>query len=338
MIVLYPPTVNWNLLFQRPNHILKVIAAQGHTCYFMNHRPFIDGEYHNKDMEEVEKNLFIIPYGKQLRLTPDVIYYSYPLHYDFVKSIKSKYTIFDVIDAPVDEFEPWKDNWEKCIKDADLVMASAKKLFDEAQEYNDNVIHVPNGVDYKHFQTKRRNPYRKLKVDGFKRKNPVVGFSGAIATWIDIELLYKSCWEYPDYNFVILGLEYNLKLNKTPDNLFFLGHKPYEELSGWINYMDVCTLPFIPHTPVADACNPLKFWEYLASGNPVISTALPETNFNGVYWCESREDYIKSIGLAMDEKKKGNKGKVERQVLANRHSWINNCKPLLERLNVWSNQ
>ena len=31
-----------------------------------------------------------------------------------------------------------KDNWEKCIKDADLVMASAKKLLMKAQEYNDN--------------------------------------------------------------------------------------------------------------------------------------------------------------------------------------------------------
>ncbi|MDH7506183.1 MAG: glycosyltransferase [Candidatus Thermoplasmatota archaeon] len=336
--ILYPPTVNWNLLFQRPNQILKVLARHGYLSYFMNHTPHIKEQFVSKNIMEIEKNLFIVPlFEDPKKINPNVIYYSYPDHHAFITQMKPKYNIFDVIDAPVKEFKGWKRNWFKCIEDADLVMASAKILYEQAKEHNDNVISVPNGVEYEHYQGNKRNPYKKLHKQhkGFDPKKPIIGFSGAIATWIDLNLLIGASLKYPEYNFVIMGMEYNVKLKKFPPNLFFIGHKNYAQLPQWINHMDVCTLPFIPHTDVANACNPLKFWEYLASGNPIVSTALPETKVDHIYWCESNEEYLESIPKAVEEKQNGNKNADKRRKIAKKNSWDNCCKPLLEVLEQW---
>jgi glycosyltransferase involved in cell wall biosynthesis len=334
--ILYPPTVNWNLLFQRPNQILRVLAKNGHNSFFMNHMPKIKGQYVASSLTEIEPNLFIVPlFENPKRFHPNIIYYSYPDHFPFLAQMKPKYNIFDVIDAPTDEFENWEKNWEKCISNASLVMASADVLYEQAKEFNDNIILVKNGVDYDHFQGKKRNPYKKLKMDGFDNKKPIVGFIGAIATWIDIELMFKCALEYPEYNFVVVGLEYNVKLKKTPNNFFFLGHMPYLNLPEYVNHFDVCTLPFKPHTDVANACSPLKFYEYLASGNPIVSTALPETKEPFVYWCETNDGYIKSIQLAVDEKLDGNKNADKRKEIGKKGSWDNRCKPLLEVLEQW---
>ncbi|WP_028561729.1 hypothetical protein [Paenibacillus pinihumi] len=56
--------------------------------------------------------------------------------------------------------------------------------------------------------------------------------------------------------------------------MLFLSHKPHHELSGYIRKLSVLLIPFLP-TPASLATNPVKAYEYLASGKPVVSTALP---------------------------------------------------------------
>jgi len=337
--ILYPPTVNYNILYQRPNQILKVLSREGHRCYFMNHTPGVEGEFTTNGIEEIEENFYVVSNKIQpTSLKPDIYYFSYPPYYDWINKIKPKHVIFDAIDSPTGEFSSWKPLWEKSVKRADLVMAVSQKLYDNALELNDNVIMVKNGVDYEHYQKKTRNPFRKLKLPGFHRKKPVIGFSGAIATWVDLGLMYRSCLEYPDCSFVVLGLEYNAKLTRRPDNLFFLGHRHYDELPMWLNHFDVCTIPFRDN-PVTQACNPLKFWEYMATGNPVVTTNLPETKCDGVYWAENDDQYIKYMGEALTEKESHhNYLRKLRKEVANNGSWKNNVEPLLEELQRWENE
>lgn len=77
--VLYPPTVNWNLLFQRPNQILRVLAKNGHDSFFMNLPLRTKGALVTDKMLEVEKNLFITPMTiKMMDIKPDVFYFNLP--------------------------------------------------------------------------------------------------------------------------------------------------------------------------------------------------------------------------------------------------------------------
>lgn len=331
--ILYPPTVNYALLYQRPNQILKALARNGYPCYFMNHQPGLQGEKRIYEIEELEENLYLVPGNYPMhRIGAEVYFWSYPPYrhwYEKLKSIKVK--VFDAIDSPTGEFKSWLPEWRKSVDEADMVMAVSDILYNDVMDLNSNVVLVKNGVDYEHYQQKTRNPYRKLKAKGFDRKKPIVGFSGAIASWVDTELMYRSCREYPEFNFVIFGLEYNVRLVNKPKNLVFIGHKPYEELPMWMNHLDVCTIPFKDNL-VTQSCNPLKFWEYMATGNPVVTSNLPETKYPGVYWAEDDDEYIGMIGEAMMDQANGNLDSDKRKQFAKENSWNERIKPLVKFL------
>jgi hypothetical protein len=57
-------------------------------------------------------------------------------------------------------------------------------------------------------------------------------------------------------------------------------------------------------TPLIDATNPVKFYEYLASGKPVVSTTMNDLlPYNRLcYLAENHEDFLKKIEIALNEK------------------------------------
>ncbi len=62
---------------------------------------------------------------------------------------------------------------------------------------------------------------------------------------------------------------------KIPEILLFTGYRPHEELPTWARYFEVRIIPFEVRG-VTRAANPIKMYEYLASGLPVVATDLPE--------------------------------------------------------------
>lgn len=86
-------------------------------------------------------------------------------------------------------------------------------------------------------------------------------------------------------------------------NQFILtGKKPYEEIPEYIAAADVCILPAYPDEPIMQDIVPIKLYEYLAMGKPVITTRLPGImkefgEGNGVVYVESLEDIIKGAAV-----------------------------------------
>jgi len=80
------------------------------------------------------------------------------------------------------------------------------------------------------------------------------------------------------------------KLEKIYSNIKFLGKKDYQVLPYYMNTFDVCLIPFKVNE-LTNGVNPVKVYEYAASGKPVVSTYLPEL-----------EKYQDTIYLAKDYK------------------------------------
>ena len=55
--------------------------------------------------------------------------------------------------------------------------------------------------------------------------------------------------------------------------MFFLGEKPTEQLPGYVHAFDVCIAPY-KNTRRIHASDPLKVYQYLALGKPVVATAV----------------------------------------------------------------
>ena len=150
---------------------------------------------------------------------------------------------------------------------ADVVTVSSAMLERRALEHRDDVVMVRNGCDYEHFAS---TPAR-------KNERPVIGFYGAISDWFDDALVADLAKRRPDWDFVLVGSTWGGRVArmKRLANVSLPGEQTYASLPEWLGGFDVAIIPF-RRMPLTEATNPVKVYEMLASGKPVISVPLPE--------------------------------------------------------------
>ena len=175
-------------------------------------------------------------------------------------------------DAPAKAFRQLE---RSMLEYSDVTVVSAHALEARHRRYARRVVYVPHGVDVEWFQqqTAQQRPLPDLgSITG-----PIAGFVGRIADWIDLAILSASADALPNWTFVCVGPEnIDVRPYERP-NLRFLGRKPYELVPQYIARFDVCLMPFADNE-VARSVNPLKMYEYLALGKPVVSTHMAEVD------------------------------------------------------------
>jgi glycosyltransferase involved in cell wall biosynthesis len=104
---------------------------------------------------------------------------------------------------------------------------------------------------------------------------PRLGYSGWIMPRTDLDLLARVATRRPDWSLVLVGPQYRDTLDRSglrkQANVSYLGEVPYQELPGLMRSFDVC---LIPHRdlPYTRSMSPLKLYQYLASGRPIVAT------------------------------------------------------------------
>lgn len=137
---------------------------------------------------------------------------------------------------------------------------------------------------------------------------PRFGYVGTIKPMIDIDLLIYLAQTNPSMNIVLVGplsLPKNqVKALRRQANVFFIDLVPLAEVPAYIQAFDVGLLPY-HQNELTQACSPLKFFEYLACGIPVIGCGLPTTEKYrepGVYDTanDSYEQFAEKCRLALN--------------------------------------
>jgi glycosyltransferase involved in cell wall biosynthesis len=107
---------------------------------------------------------------------------------------------------------------------------------------------------------------------------------------------------------------------KDLPNVRLLGHKAYSELPAYLNCFNVAVIPF-KNNELTRGVNPVKLYEYLAAGKPVVSSDLPEVrSFQPLVSIAGEPDqFVKKIEeeLAADSPGKA----AERLRVAGLNSW-----------------
>lgn len=159
---------------------------------------------------------------------------------------------------------------------ADQVFATAQSLCERLQTANPGSVFIPNGANYERFaQAAQPQPVPREMA---ALQGPVFGFVGALQQCISYELVLAAAQARPDWNFVFIGGKkpgVDLTALEQQDNIHFLGLKPNEALPQYLAHFDVCLNLFAPSDLSKDV-SPLKFYEYLATGKPIVSTPQPE--------------------------------------------------------------
>jgi glycosyltransferase involved in cell wall biosynthesis len=163
-----------------------------------------------------------------------------------------------------------------------------------------HVLHLPNGVDFDHFATGSRA--RPADLGGIAR--PIVIYIGEIAEWFDFDTIDALATALPNVSFVLIGPDRLARTRVTPrSNVHVLGPRPFGSLPGYLNNADVGIIPFdvVREPAYVHPVHPLKLYEYLACGLPVVATRWDELERldSPATLCESPDDFVQAIQRAL---------------------------------------
>lgn len=214
-----------------------------------------------------------------------------------------------------------RDEWH-LIQRVNVIFSVSTGLLHQYAIPEHKLYYIPNGVDISLFDPERYD--QKLAPDDIADlPGPVIGFSGSLGKWIDLDLILKTAQTYPECALVIIGLnEKNPQVSQLfqHKNIYFLGMKPREEVPIYINAFDVCLMPFAK-SMVGKGLMPLKLFEYLAMGKPIIATSSPalEAFEQILYLAKNTDDFVRQVGRALTESDTGLFQK--RRDIATEYSW-----------------
>jgi glycosyltransferase involved in cell wall biosynthesis len=203
---------------------------------------------------------------------------------------------------------------------ADVVIVTAEALLDERRALNPRTHWIPNGVDVQHFSRARSTEIAAVK-ELERLPRPRVGFVGAMAEWVDDGLIADLAKTLPGWSFVLIGPGgERLRSLASRRNVHVLGPRPYEELPRYMKCFDVGIVPF-RQTEVSAKADPIKAYEYLAAGLPVVSTDIPSLRrLRGVVdIARNTHEFVRALELAaVDQSSERVQQRTEE---ARRHSW-----------------
>ncbi len=272
---------------------------------------------------------FISYHLRQRGFHDKLIWISYP-HPDLV-AILDRFKPRAVIYDCVDEWPHFKSGYsniadveEELVRRADLVFSTMPALQKRLSRWNPLSFLVPNGVDLEFFAgSEHTEPGDMASIP-----RPRIGFVGNIAEWVDLDLIQGIARSRKDWQLVMVG-DY---LSKSPrpegDNIHWLGYRPYDDVPGYVASFDVCIIPF-QDNELTRGADPLKLYEYLAAGKPVVSTPIPRSiKFSDVVSiADGTEEFVSAIDAALS----CDNGECKRRIAAARpHSWNGRYRTIVD--------
>ncbi len=223
-------------------------------------------------------------------------------------------------------------NQDQLAQRVDLVTYSAKSLEGYvAALHPKGMLHLPNGCNFSHFENRDLKP----PIEYINIPKPIVIYVGAMDYWFDYGLVEYAAIRLPKVSFVLVGPEgmARERLKNLP-NLYLLGRRTYSDLPAYLNYADVGIIPFdVGRYPsLVNHIHPLKLYEYMACGLPVVAPDWEELRNLGssAILCRNATDFVDGITQAILEPGVPD----ERIRYAKNADWKNRVSTLIEKVGL----
>lgn len=214
----------------------------------------------------------------------------------------------------------------------DAVFTTAAALRDRCARHNANTHFFPNVADAEHFG--RAMMPTPVPADLATIPEPRIGYHGVLSDFkIDFPLLISAASARPDWHWVFIGQEREgqrselaASLAQLP-NVHFLGYRGYAELPDYLRGVSVGLLPTLLND-YTRSMFPMKFYEYLAAGVPVVSTPLDftKTPHAGLEVGADADRFIEAIEQQL---KRGRLSRDEVTAAVGENTWEQRLKKML---------
>ncbi len=288
--------LRWDLVYQRPQHLLSRAAKDWRVIYF--EEPVLQGNTPTLELSMVNGVLRALPHlpaemppeeqTAALRRLLDgllasqgvidmIAWYYTPLALAHSGHLSPTVTVYDCMDelslfrgAPAG----LQARENELFARADLVFTGGASLYRAKSSRHREVHLFPSSIDRNHF-ARSRSAVASADVAGLP--GPRLGFYGVIDERTDLQLLEELAVMRPEWQFVMLGPVVKISAESLPvrPNLHYPGRRDYSELPSFLAGIDVAIMPFALNDSTR-FISPTKTLEYLAAGKRVVSTAITD--------------------------------------------------------------
>lgn len=246
---------------------------------------------------------------KRFNIQEYIFINSYNFHYpnigDYLKPTLKVYHCVDPLISPFD-LKHGLISENHVVKTSDVIICSSKQLYLEKKKINPETYFVPNAADIVHSQ-KALDPALAIAPEIAAIPKPIIGYFGNIERRIDFDMMKVVAAQNPDKNFVFVGPQGKIYIPNwffnTP-NIHLTGRMPYEAMPAILKGFDVALLPF-KKDEVSRTIFPLKLFEYLGAGKPVVSTDfnddLRDFTKDTVAYCSTAAQFSDAINQALQQ-------------------------------------
>jgi len=276
---------------------------------------------------------------KQLGMTKPILWNFSPIHGGAIGHLPAKLDVYCIADEWTNYLHDaagkgvvqWID--ERLTRQADVVFPSTENQFARRQHLNPQMHVVHHAADYTHF-SKAGEAETPLAEEFEDLPRPVIGVVGVIdPDRFDVALFEYLSRARPEWTFMLVGpprKDMDLTRLRALPNVYLTGNRTIEDLPKYLKGFDVCLIPYMVNEATKDIY-PLKLQEYLATGKPVVSSAMPSVMAYSevVSIARSHEAFLEEIERMLAEDSPA--AKARRQEVARDNSW----ERRVEELSAW---
>ena len=221
---------------------------------------------------------------------------------------------------------------------ADHIFVTSPALYSSRSCWSSHVTYFPNVVDADHFD-ENKSAYSSMPSQYYSIPEPRIIFVGALSSYkVDFELIRELALMRPHWSIVLIGLvgegdpKTSIDQLMNIKNVYLLGPKPYKQLPDFMHASDIGILPCVLNS-YTRAMFPMKFFEYLAAGLPVVSTRLPSLEEFSDYidFAGSAQEFASKIETILSKSVVRDKFKVKN--LVSKHSYIGRTSKMIAIIN-----
>ena len=238
----------------------------------------------------------------------------------YIYEVYDEYTMdfsTGVIHQSVADAEP------EVLRNAAHVFFTSEPLAERKKTSSTSWSIIGNGVAFDIFEKFRCKSVPQIGM----RKS--IGYLGNLSDFFDWELMVKVCKRMPDCDFFFHGQVEHHRLETVKDhveqllsmsNTYFSGRITRAVGAAAINRYDALIIPFVVNDAM-HAVNPLKLWEYFATGKPVVSTPMDAIKIGAplLRVANGAEHWVDELNQSINEDNVQHS--LSRVALARNNSW-----------------
>lgn len=207
---------------------------------------------------------------------PKALVATFPDQMDALRHFDRVPVIYDLMDEPdlflrSRQLPRYRALHAELMSRADLLVASSHTLLNRYQSHAARSLYLSNGV---RAELVHDIPLADVHAHLGSLPRPRFGYIGMISHWFDFDIVRSLAEKYPDGSVILVG-PVEVPIPPLPDNVIFIGTVLHLALAPVLKAFDVGIIPFRRSSAI-DAVNPVKLYEYLAAGLPVLSSRFSE--------------------------------------------------------------